>query len=118
MSANSHVTTPKDIRQSALEGVAEPGALNACPPRPLCSNVRFQKCRSFKVCGAYARMSLASPRAWRRVCVEVSNHAQVSRRSPGRARTILLAVEHAPPEAPPHDDWRHVGRAGHRGWHV
>ena len=87
MSASSHVTTPKDIRQaaSALEGVAVRTNLERSERLSAEAGVDIllkredqQKCRSFKVRGAYARMSLLSPAERERgvVCASAGNHAQ------------------------------------------
>ena len=86
MSASSHVTTPKDIRQaaSALEGVAvrtnleRSDAVRRGWRRYSAQREDQQKCRSFKVRGAYARMSLLSPAERERgvVCASAGNHAQ------------------------------------------
>ena len=87
MSASSHVTTPKDIRQAAtaLEGVAVRTNLDRSERLSTEAGVDIllkredqQKCRSFKVRGAYARMSLLSPAERERgvVCASAGNHAQ------------------------------------------
>ena len=87
MTASSHVTTPKDIRQAAtaLEGVAVRTNLERSERLSAEAGVDIllkredqQKCRSFKVRGAYARMSLLSPAERERgvVCASAGNHAQ------------------------------------------
>jgi len=87
MTASSHVTTPKDIRQAAtaLEGVAVRTNLDRSERLSTEAGVDIllkredqQKCRSFKVRGAYARMSLLSPAERERgvVCASAGNHAQ------------------------------------------
>ena len=87
MTASSHVTTPKDIRQAAtaLEGVAVRTNLDRSERLSTEAGVDIllkredqQKCRSFKVRGAYARMSLLSPTERERgvVCASAGNHAQ------------------------------------------
>ena len=78
MSASSHVTTPKDIRQaaSALEGVAVRTNLERSERLSAEAGIDIllkredqQKCRSFKVRGAYVATVPRRARAWRRVCV-------------------------------------------------
>ena len=87
MPASSHVTTPQDIRQAAtaLEGVAVRTNLERSERLSAEAGVNIllkredqQKCRSFKVRGAYARMSLLSPAERERgvVCASAGNHAQ------------------------------------------
>ena len=87
MPASSHVTTPKDIQQAAaaLDGVAVRTNLERSERLSSEAGVDIllkredqQKCRSFKVRGAYARMSLLSPAERERgvVCASAGNHAQ------------------------------------------
>ena len=87
MPTRSHVTTPTDIRQAAtaLEGVAVRTNLERSERLSSEAGVDIllkredqQKCRSFKVRGAYARMSMLSPAERERgvVCASAGNHAQ------------------------------------------
>ena len=82
MSASSHVTTPKDIRQaaSALEGVAVRTNLERSERLSAEAGVDIllkredqQKCRSFKVRGSVMHVCRYCPppsaSRWRRVCV-------------------------------------------------
>ena len=132
MTASSHVTTPKDIRQAAtaLEGVAVRTNLDRSERLSTEAGVDIllkredqQKCRSFKVRGAYARMSLLSPAERERgvVCASAGNHAQGLAYACAHlgVRGTIYLPSNTSPEAPPYrDDWWAVGRAGHRGWHV